>query len=54
MFTQALQNKVLESTASLAWEATMRGTLPPGNYVAIASLLSENRPLEERFEFQVP
>jgi hypothetical protein len=27
--------------------------IPPGRYVAIASLLSENKPVEERVEFQV-
>ena len=54
MFTQALQNRVLESNASVSWSAAWKATVPPGRYVAIASLLSENRPLEERIEFQVP
>ena len=53
MFTQALQNKVLESSASLRWNAAWRAEVPPGRYVAIASLLSENKPIEERVEFEV-
>ncbi|HEY5547498.1 MAG TPA: BsuPI-related putative proteinase inhibitor [Gemmatimonadaceae bacterium] len=53
MFTQALQNKLLESSASLSWEAAWRAEVPPGRYVAIGSLLSENKPLEERVEFEV-
>ena len=53
MFTQALQNRVLESSASLSWEGAWRSEVPPGRYVAIASLLSENKPLEERVEFEV-
>ena len=54
MFTQALQNRVLESNGSVSWTAAWKSVVPPGKYVAIASLLSENRPLEERVEFQVP
>lgn len=54
MFTQALQNRILESSGSLSWEARWKAPLAPGRYVAIASLLSENRPLEERVEFSVP
>ncbi len=53
MFTQALQNKVLESNASVSWAAAWRSEVPPGRYVAVATLLSENKPLEERVEFEV-
>lgn len=53
MFTQALQNKVLESNASVSWAAAWRFEVPPGRYVAVASLLSDNKPLEERVEFEV-
>ncbi len=53
MFTQALQNRILESSATLSWAAAWRSKVPPGRYVAIASLLSENKPLEERVEFEV-
>lgn len=53
MFTQALQNRIMESSATLSWDATWRSKVPPGRYIAIASLLSENKPLEERAEFEV-
>jgi hypothetical protein len=53
MFTQVVQNKVLESRASLTWDATWRSNVPPGRYTAVASLLSENKPLEERVTFEV-
>ena len=53
MFTQAYLNKLLESSATLAWQAAWRAAIPPGRYVAIASLLSENKPLEERVAFEV-
>ena len=53
MSTQALQNKLVESSATLAWQAAWRSEVPAGRYVAIASLLSENKPLEERVTFEV-
>jgi Intracellular proteinase inhibitor len=56
MFTQSLQNRILESNATLTWEASWDGDdgrLAPGDYVAVASLLSQNKPLEQRAEFSV-
>ena len=53
MFTQATQNRLLESTATLDWQAAWRAKVPPGRYVAIASLLSENKPQEQRVTFEV-
>ncbi|NUQ12853.1 MAG: hypothetical protein HUU26_11120 [Gemmatimonadaceae bacterium] len=53
LFTQALQTRVLESNASLSWSARWRESLAPGRYAAIATLLSENRPIEQRVEFVV-
>jgi hypothetical protein len=54
MFTQIVQNRILDSNGgTLAIDAAWRSTIPPGRYVAIASLLSENKPLEERVEFEV-
>jgi len=56
MFTQSLQNRVLESSATLTWEATWRPEgvrPPPGTYIATVSLLSENKPLEQRVAFNV-
>jgi hypothetical protein len=57
MFTQSLQNRILDSSASLSWRASWQSdggrTLPPGRYTAVASLLSQNRPLEQRVAFEV-
>ena len=52
MFTQALQNKVLHSSDTLSWEGRWRDA-PAGKYVAIATLASENYPVETRAEFVV-
>lgn len=53
MFTQALTNRLIAPRDSLSWKAAWRVEVPPGRYVAVASLLSENTPLEERVEFEV-
>lgn len=56
MFTQSLQNRILESSATMTWEATWKpegARLAPGTYVATASLLSENKPLEQHVAFSV-
>lgn len=53
MFTQAFQNRFLESGESITYDAAWRATVPPGRYTAIASLLSENRPVEQRVDFDV-
>ena len=53
MFTQAFQNKFLESGASVTYEAAWRAEVPPGRYVAIALLMSENKPVEQRTTFEV-
>ena len=53
MFTQAYQNKFLESGEAVSYMAAWRAEVPPGRYVAIASLLSENKPVEQRATFEV-
>ncbi len=53
MFTQAFTNRLVEPLASVSWQGAWREEVPPGHYVAIASLLSENKPLEQRVEFDV-
>jgi hypothetical protein len=53
MFTQAMQNRILDADGALVIDAAWRSPIPPGRYVAIATLLSENKPLEERVEFEV-
>ncbi|MGH7655528.1 MAG: BsuPI-related putative proteinase inhibitor [Gemmatimonadaceae bacterium] len=52
MFTQTLQNKVLHASDSLDYDATWRNA-PAGTYTAIATLASENFPMEQRAEFVV-
>ena len=53
MFTQSFQNKILEANETLTYEANWT---PPraGKYTAVASLMSENHPLEQRVEFSLP
>jgi hypothetical protein len=53
MFTQVVQNRLLDSSASMAFEAECRSELPPGRYTAVATLLSDNKPLEQRVNFEV-
>ena len=53
LFTQVLLNRVLESNGTLAVDAAWKDAVPPGRYVAIATLLSENKPLEQRVPFEV-
>jgi hypothetical protein len=52
MFTQTLQNKVLRASDKLDYDAVWRNA-PAGKYTAIATLASENFPIEERAEFVV-
>ena len=52
MFTQTLQNKVMHASDSLDFDATWHDA-PAGKYTAIATLASENFPMEQRTEFVV-
>jgi len=52
MFTQSLQNRVLHSSDTLDYDAVWRNA-PAGKYTAIATLASENFPMEQRAEFVV-
>ena len=52
MFTQSLQNKVLHVSDTLDYDAVWRNA-PAGRYTAIATLASENFPMEQRTEFVV-
>ena len=54
MFTQSLQNKVLEANEKLTYEASWKTDSPRGKYVAVAQLMSVNHPLEQRVEFDIP
>ena len=52
MFTQSIQNRVLRTSDTIefteAWEDPL-----PGKYTAVATLASENYPVERRVEFTV-
>lgn len=55
MFTQTLRNRLLNGGESISLEETWRAsTLPPGTYVARATLTSENFPLVQETTFSVP
>src|ERR1017187_3946300 len=47
MFTQTLQNRILRASDKLNYDAIWRNA-PAGKYTAIATLASENFPIEER------
>jgi hypothetical protein len=52
MFTQSLQNRVLHASDTLDYDAIWRNA-PAGKYTAIATLASENFPMEQRTDFVV-
>ena len=54
LFTQALQNKVLESREGTAFEERWDAAGRHGTFTAIAKLTSSNYPLESRLEFTLP
>jgi hypothetical protein len=53
MFTQSVQNTTIDGgeTVHIAEDATT--SLPPGAYVAVATLRSTNFPVQERAEFEL-
>ena len=53
MFTQTLQNKVLDGGETKKFEEHAATSLPPGTYVAIATLHSSNYPVQERVAFEL-
>ena len=53
MFTQSLQNRLLDGGETLRIEERAEKTLPVGSYVAVATLRSTNYPVEQRFSFQL-
>jgi hypothetical protein len=56
MFTQALQNRVLAAGDTLTLEMiwTPKEVSSGSTMTAVATLLSDNHPLEERTEFAIP
>ena len=53
MFTQSLQNKLLDGGETLHIEERAEKALPSGTYMAVATLRSTNYPVEQRFSFQL-
>jgi hypothetical protein len=53
MFTQSLQNRLLDGGETMHIEERAEKALPSGRYVAVATLQSSNYPMEQRFEFQL-
>jgi len=54
LFTQALQNRVLEPHESTAFSETWDAAGRHGTFTAVATLTSANFPLETRVEFTLP
>ncbi|HEY5492240.1 MAG TPA: BsuPI-related putative proteinase inhibitor [Gemmatimonadaceae bacterium] len=53
LFTAAFQNKVLRTDDTLSFSEAWR--MPaPGRYIAVARLVSQNYPMEQRVEFAIP
>lgn len=53
LFTAAYQNKVLRSDDTLSFSEAWRSPTP-GRYTAVARLVSNNYPMEQRVEFAIP
>ena len=53
MFTQSVQNRQLDSGDTLHIAERATTDLPPGDYVAVATLRSTNFPVQERVAFQL-
>lgn len=54
IFTQALQNRVLGSSETVSYAGAWEPERRAGTYVAVASLRSENYPVEQRVRFTLP
>ena len=53
MFTQSLQNRLLDGGETKRYQETADKALPNGSYVAIATLRSSNFPVQERVPFRL-
>ena len=53
MFTQSVQNRTIEGGETLHIAEHATPTLPPGSYVAVATLRSTNFPEQERVAFEL-
>ena len=53
MFTQSVQNKLIDGGKTMHIDERIETTLPQGRYVAVATLRSTNYPITQRSEFAV-
>jgi hypothetical protein len=53
MFTQSVQNKLIEGEETLHIDERAEMTLPHGKYIAVATLRSSNFPISERSTFEL-
>ena len=53
MFTQSLQNRLLDGGETMRFEEHAKQSLPNGSYVAVATLRSTNYPVQERVPFRL-
>jgi hypothetical protein len=54
LFTQALQNRVLAQSETASYEGEWSPRDTHGTFTAVASLRSENHPIEQRVQFTLP
>jgi Intracellular proteinase inhibitor len=53
MFTQSLQNRLLDGGETMRFEEHAEQSLPNGSYIAVATLRSTNYPVQERVPFRL-
>jgi hypothetical protein len=53
MFTQSLQNRLIDGGETMRYEEKAEQALPNGSYVAVATLRSTNYPVQERVNFRL-
>lgn len=53
MFTQSLQNRMLDGGETRRYEERADKALPNGSYIAVATLRSTNYPVQERVPFRL-
>ena len=51
MFTQSVQNRVIDAGGTVSFADRWDGPMPAGSYTAVAVLLSSSHPTEQRVEF---
>lgn len=54
MFTQGLQNRILDASETVSYAAEWHPETSHGAFVAVASLRSDNHPVEQRLRFVLP